>query len=383
MFSTGSTRRLLSGVCIALFAWTGCGEEEPPPELPPRSILWKEISASEVGRISVISGVVESIDNTKLAFEVGGIVNTVEVELGDQVTEAQILARLDPEPFELAVTDGEAELASVNARIASALADYDRAFTLFKEDVGSQQDLEHAKARRDALHGKIEAAAARLDLAKRDLRNSVLRAPFDGSISVKEIDPAMKVSSGQVVFEADSGESGLRVEVQMPETLITKIKQGDAVEVSFPSSGVPMTAEDDRRYSAIVTEVGTRADTGNAFPVRSNLREAPAWLRSGMSAEVRFETGSRDSDGSSGSGFLIPMAAVLGEADDMFSVFVFDPDSSTLSKRPIRTGGLRGNEILVVAGLEPGQIVATAGVSFLRDGQEVTLLDKRLVNDEP
>jgi multidrug efflux system membrane fusion protein len=383
MLRTGSTKRLLSGVCIALFVWTGCAEEEPPPELPPRSILWKKITESEVGRISVISGVVESIDNTKLAFEVGGIVSTVEVELGDEVTEAQILARLDPEPFELAVTDGEAELASVNARIASALADYDRAFKLFKEDVGSQQDLEHAKARRDALHGKIEAAAARLDLAKRDLRNSVLRAPFDGFISVKEIDPAMKVSSGQVVFEADSGESGLRVEVQMPETLITKIKQGDAVEVSFPSSGVSMTAEDGRRYSAIVTEIGTRADTGNAFPVRSNLSEAPAWLRSGMSAEVRFETGSRDSDGSSGPGFLIPLAAVLGEADDMFSVFVFDPDSSTLSKRPIRTGGLRGNEILVVAGLEPGQIVATAGVSFLRDGQEVTLLDKRLVNDEP
>jgi multidrug efflux pump subunit AcrA (membrane-fusion protein) len=76
---------------------------------------------------------------------------------------------------------------------------------------------------------------------------------------------------------------------------------------------------------------------------------------------------------------MIPMAAALPEPDDRFSVFVYDRESSTVSKRSIQTGGVRDNDIAVLDGLEDGEIIATAGVSFLRDGQEVTLLREDLI----
>jgi multidrug efflux pump subunit AcrA (membrane-fusion protein) len=79
-------------------------------------------------------------------------------------------------------------------------------------------------------------------------------------------------------------------------------------------------------------------------------------------------------------GFMIPIAAALAEADDRFSVFVYDPDTSTVKKTPIRPGGVRDNDVAVLEGLEEGTIIATAGVSFLYDGQQVTLLDERFVN---
>ncbi len=82
-------------------------------------------------------------------------------------------------------------------------------------------------------------------------------------------------------------------------------------------------------------------------------------------------------------GFLLPSASALVENSGQFSVFVFDPGTSTVSKRKIRTGGVRENEIAVLEGLEPGEIVATAGVTFLRDGQEVTLLGEELVRIAP
>jgi multidrug resistance efflux pump len=118
----------------------------------------------------------------------------------------------------------------------------------------------------------------------------VLKAPFSGSISVREIDPAMKIASGMTAFEVDSGESGLRVEVQMPETLIMRIRQGDPVEVQFPSKDAGHGVEG-RRFAAVVSEVGTRAGAGNAFPVRSDLLDPPEALRPGMTAEARFSLG--------------------------------------------------------------------------------------------
>jgi RND family efflux transporter MFP subunit len=326
---------------------------------------------------------VTAVSDTRLAFEVGGIVQTVDVALGEQVKRDQVLARLDPEPFELAVRDAEAGRAEATALRESARADYSRAERLFTANVASRQEYERATALRDSRESQVDAAEARLNLTRRDLRRSVLRAPFTGSISVREIDPAMKLASGQVVYEMDSGESGLRVEVQMPETLIVRVTQGIEVQVTFPSIGNQRVEDDGRSYPAVVSEVGTRAGTGNAFPVRADMLESPPGLRPGMTAEVTFTMAPEAGGIADIEGFLIPLAAVLAEADDEFSVFVFDPQTSTVAKRPIRSGGVRDNDIAVLGGLEEGDIIATAGVTFLREGQTVTLLDEQLVRNAP
>jgi RND family efflux transporter MFP subunit len=247
----------------------------------------------------------------------------------------------------------------------------------------ARQELDQARAMRDARDQQVEAAQARLNLARRDLRRSALVAPFRGSISSREIDPAMKVRNGQTAFELDSEESGLRVEVQMPETLIARIRQGAEVEVTFPSIGNQPLDVGNRRYPALVSDVGSRAGSGNAFPVRADLLDRPPGLRPGMTAEVafsmpRFETGLDELQG-----FMIPIAAAYPESDDSYSVFVFDPESSTVSKRPIQPGGVRENEVAVLEGLAEGEIIATAGVPFLRDGQQVTLLDHGRMRTAP
>lgn len=362
-------------------ALLGCGQQAPPPELPPRAIQWERVSGELPDEQRVISGIVTAISDTRLAFDVGGTVQSVEARLGDTVAEADVLARLDPEPFELAVSDAEAALAEAIALRQAARADYERADKLFQAQVISRQEYDRAMAMRDSRDSQVEATRARLELARRDLRRSVLRAPFNGSISVREIEPAMEVAGGQVVFEMDSGDSGLQVEVQMPETLIARIRQGDPVQVVFPSLDDPRFS-DAPRFQATVTEVGTRAGVGNAFPVKASLDDAPEGLRPGMTAELRFSMPRVEGGIRRFEGVMIPMAAALAESDDAFSVFVYDRDSSTVQRRPIRTGGVRDNQIAVLEGLDEGEIIATAGVSFLRDGQEVRLLDERLLSRE-
>ena len=379
MLTISGHGRPLALLCLAaIFPALGCGEDAPPPELPPRAIQWLSVSAGVADERRVISGIVTAVSDTVLAFEVGGIVETVEVHLGDRVEKDQVLVRLDPEPFELTVRDAEAALAEARALREAARADYERAVRLFEEQVASRQEFDRATAMRGSRDSQVEAAQARLNLARRDLRRSVLRAPFEGSISVREVDPAMKVGGGQTVLEMDSKETGLRVEVQMPETLIAGVHQGDEVEVSFPSIGEGGPRLDGRSFQAFVSEVGTRAGAGNAFPVRADLTSPPAGLRPGMTAEVVFTLGAAEDVLTDIEGFMIPIGAALAEPGDGFAVFVFDRETSRVNKRAIRSGGVRDNDLAVLEGLSEGEIIATAGVPFLRDGQQVTLLQEAI-----
>jgi multidrug efflux pump subunit AcrA (membrane-fusion protein) len=97
-----------------------------------------------------------------------------------------------------------------------------------------------------------------------------------------------------------------------------------------------------------------------------------------MTAEVSFELQSVEADALGLEGFLVPFAAVNAEANSTFVAYVFDRETSSLIRTPIETGGVRDNEVAVLSGLTEGDIIATAGVAFLRDGQEVTLLDEGL-----
>ena len=73
----------------------------------------------------------------------------------------------------------------------------------------------------------------------------------------------------------------------------------------------------------------------------------------------------------------------VNEADNAFSVFVYDGETATVSKRAVKTGGLGENNVAILEGLAEDDIIATAGVSFLEDGQRVTLLDEELVRNAP
>jgi RND family efflux transporter MFP subunit len=306
-------------------------------------------------------------DDSRLGFEVGGTVQSVEVDMGSSVQRGQVLARLDPEPFDLAVRDAAAVLAKQKALYHDARADNARATALFENEVISEAERDRARARFESTESHVDAAEARLELAKRDLRKSVLKAPFAGSISVREIDPAMELGAGAIAFEIDSGEGGMQAQVQVPESMIPHVRGGEIVHVTLPALG-------DEVFEAVVTEVGTRSSAGNSFTVKADLTQRHSGFRSGMTAEVRFSYASFAGDAPSVDGFRIALSAVLPEGERGFSVFVFDPETSTLRQQPVSTAGVRDNDIVVRSGLSEGDIIAIAGVSFLRDGQTVTLM---------
>ena len=353
---------------VPLLMVNSCGKEEKPEEII-RSIRWIKVAETSAKQVRMISGTTKPVDQTALSFAVGGTVEKVEVKLGDQIKKGQVLAELDQQPFVLAVRDAEAGLAKARANLVERRANYERYVALYESNNASKAELDEARASFDSAKSQVKAAQAQLGLARRDLRKTQIKAPFDGTISVKEIEPYMELSPGKAVFGLDGVESGFEVSAAVPDSLVIHLSSGDEAEVVFPTLN-------NRKVPGVITEIGSRSRTASTYPVTVQLKEQFDDFRSGMSVEVAFEFIPESETGEPlVTGLAAPLSAfIVGEEKTSF-VFIYDKQSSTVKKTPVKTLALRENDVIVEPGaLKAGDIIATAGVQFLTDGQRVNLM---------
>jgi multidrug efflux system membrane fusion protein len=356
---------------VPLLMVNGCGKEEKPEEVI-RSIKWMKVAETSAKQVRMISGTTKPVDQTALSFAVGGTVESVEVKLGEQVKKDQVLAELDRQPFVLAVKDAEAGLAKSQAVVVERRANYERYVALYESNNASKAELDEARASFDSAKSQVNAAEAQLGLARRDLRKTKLRSPFNGTISVKEIEPYMEVPVGKAVFGLDGEESGYEVSAAVPDSLLINLSVGDQADVIFPTL-------DNRRVRGVITELGSRSRTASTYPVTVQLQEQYDDFRSGMSVDVAFEFMPESETGEPlVTGLAVPLSAFLvGEGKTSF-LFIYDKESSTVKKTQVKTLALRENDVLVKPGaLKAGDIIATAGVQFLTDGQKVNLMKEK------
>ena len=158
----------------------------------------------------------------------------------------------------------------------------------------------------------------------------------------------------------------MEIAIQIPETVIGDIQLDLPAEIRFPT--LP-----DRQYKGIISEISSVAGTANAFPVKVAVLDAGSKIRPGMTAEVTLILAAKNQK----AGYLVPLSAVTkgGDKSD-FHIFIFDKETSTVKKTPVKGGGVRGNWVGVTEGVKVGDIIAVAGVTFLEDGQKVKLMKR-------
>ena len=367
---SGRSKFLAFTLCllVPMLAAFGCGKEEQPPEVI-RSIRWIKVVETTTMQVRMISGTTKPVDQTALSFAVGGTVEKVEVRLGEQVKKGQVLAELDQLPFVLGVRDADAELSKTQAIVVERRANYERYVALYESNNASKAELDEARASFDSAKSQVKAAKAKLGLARRDLRKTRLIAPFNGTISVKEIEPFVEVPVGRAVFGLDGEESGFEVSAAVPDLLLISLSLGDEADVVFPTLN-------NRRVRGVITELGSRSRTASTYPVTVQLQEQFPELRSGMSVEVAFEFMPQSETGEIiVTGLAVPIAAILMGAEKATFVFIYDEKSSTVKKTQIKVLNLRENDVIVEPEtLKAGDILVTAGAQFLTDGQKVNLM---------
>jgi len=348
---------------VAPVMFTACEKEQPEVVERIRAIKTVTVSERGSGQLTRYPGLIEAVDTSILSFEVAGNTREVNVNVGDRVTEGQVLATLDKTPFQLNVEAAQAEVGRAKAVLAEKTTEYDRQDTLFKKEWVSKAAFDQATAARDSAASSLSYANSKLNLARRDLEKTVLAAPFDGVIAAKYADPFQEVARGEKIFDIYI-EGAMEVVLSVPETRIGDIYLGLPADVGFPGERI-------QPLGGRVSEIGSVASDANAFPVKVILVDAPPSVLPGMTAEASLVLGGNDETTS----YLVPFSAIAaGEEPGRGYVFVFDSATSTVRQTPVRGVGVRDNRVMITEGLEAGEIIAVAGVSFLRDGQKVRLM---------
>jgi RND family efflux transporter MFP subunit len=348
---------------VALVA-AGCAEEAPPQE-PLRPVRSMAVYSTGVQQTRSFSGTARAGRESRLSFRIPGTVEVLSTRVGDRVRAGQVLARLDPTDYRLQVEDAEAALARARAEARNAEASYARIRDLYENNNASLNELDAAQAGYESAIAAFESTEKKLEQARLQLGYTELTSPTDGAIAEVPVEANENVRAGQTVAVLTSG-SRPEVEVGMPEMFISRVRDGQAVEVTFDALGA-------RTFAATVTEVGV-ASTGLAttFPVKVRLDGDQPEVLPGMAAEVHFRFEGQDER----ERVVVPAFAVGEDREGRF-VYVVEEVGDGIGRavrREVTVGGLTADGGLeILRGLSDGERVITAGVSRIQDGLEVRL----------
>jgi RND family efflux transporter MFP subunit len=344
---------------------SGCSQEPPETEEVVRAIRSIVVTEPATGQSRRFSGIIEAASTSSLSFEVSGNVREVKVDTGQAVSKGQVLATLDDKTFQINVEAAEANVGRAEVEVEDARRESERLQEINSRGAGfvSLQMLDQAQAAYDAARKNLSYTRSRLNLAKRDLDRTTLRAPFEGVITRRNVDPFQEINRGERLFDLHA-QGAMEAAISVPESEIKQVYLGLPGEIR-------LSALAGRSFRGIVTEISDAAGAANAFPVRLTIDADEPAIRPGLTAEVNLLLGADHEDAT----YLIPITALLPGAEGaQGSVFVFDTTTSTVKKTAITYGGIRDNNIIIESGLSAGDIIATAGVSFLQDGQQVRLM---------
>ena len=375
---------LLTVLYVSATGLAACGRSEHTGTAEQRRPLnVRLVAATVVERADAIEagGVVTANETAIVSSRIAAPVTTVAVRAGDRVRVGDVLVRLDAQDMTartrqaaaatqaaqeaLAVARGAAAAAAAEHTLAAAW--HGRIARLRERNAATPQEFDEADARLTAATARVTAAQAAIDQAAAQLASvragadlatitesfTVIRAPFDGEVTERFIDPGNLVTPGQPLLQIDAS-GRRRVEVRVDEARAGFIHPGDAAAIDLDGRRTPL--------EGTVVEVA-RAVTAEqrAFTVKVALPRN-AVLRTGTFARVRF-------DGARRRARVVPASAVRSHGQ-LTSVFVVRDGLARI--RLVQIGETVGEDVEILAGLDDGEMVVAPATPELTDGQPVT-----------
>lgn len=364
-----SSARVVRSSLITLLvaALGGCLSQEPPVTATgtPRVVDVATVVTANGPETVVLSGRVQASEHSELSFEVAGEIRSLAVDVGDPVSQGQVLARLDTARYQLAHDQSLASEREAAAALQEARLDYRRQSDLAERGFGSESQLDSARAALESARYRHEAAVASRRIAERDLAQTQLKAPFEGTVSQRLAEPAERVSAGQPVLAVISDRDGYEVETSVPETLISRLSKKPEQRVSIPAVG-PGTVP------ARIHQIGSQPRSANNYPVTLSLTESVPSLRSGMTAQVHLALEPRSGEAIV-EGHRVPLTALVFDGQDRAHVLRVGPEQR-LQRVEVDVVATSANTAIVTGALSGGEQVVARGPEFVADGDQVTIL---------
>ncbi|AKJ28515.1 RND transporter [Caldimonas brevitalea] len=298
---------------------------------------------------------------SRLGFRVPGKMVRRAVDLGDTVKRGQVLAQLDPQDLRLSQQAAGAAVVGAKANLDQAEADFKRFKELRDQGFISSAELERRDTALKSARAQHQQAVAQASAQGNQAGYAALTADAQGVITGVEAEPGMVVAAGTPVLRL--AHDGPRdVVFSVPEDKVALFKtlerQGAVLQVRLWSTeGAPLPAK--------IREIGAAADpVTRTYLVKADIGRSDVKLGQTASVQVALPQTTLATK--------LPLSA-LRESGGQTAVWLLDRPSMTVKLHPVKVAGADGNQVLVASGLQPGQVVVTAGVHVLTDGQKVKL----------
>ena len=349
-------------LALAVLALSSCqrASETPAPEIRPVRVI--NIDQRAGGDTLSLTGTVQAQTEINQSFRIEGRLSERGVSVGDAVRPGQVIARLDPHNEEIGLQAAHAQLAAARAQQVEAQHSFARMRDLVAENAVSQASFEQSDALLQTANSAVESAQSQVTLGENRLSYTRLVSDVAGVVTVVGAEPGEVIGAGRMVVEV-AKQGGRDAVFDFPA----------AVKDSMPANpdiAVALTMEPKVVAAGRVREVSPRADpvTGT-FRVRVRLIDPPPAMRLGSTVTARMKRGAIG-------GYVVPASALV-RSDRQPAVWIVDPKTSTVAMHTVEVKEFDPDRVVVASGLNPGDIVVTAGVQALRPGQKVRLLETR------
>jgi RND family efflux transporter MFP subunit len=418
---------LTRGACLALVALAaGCSKPAENAAEPVRPVRTMIVAAGGDSATRTFPGRVEAARQVELTFQVPGLLISLPVREGQRVVAGEIIAQLRQDEFRARLEDLqgqlararaalqalqagarpeermrlEAQLRSADATLANARTDLDRANRLLASQTISRLEFDRAAtafrvAEEDraaarstldaALTGReedivgqeseVRALEARVVEAAVQMEDSTLRAPYEGVIAQRFVEQGQSVRAKQPVVRFQDVQE-IEITVDVPESVMAAaLDTADIVSLEASFSAAP-----GRRFAANLREIAQRADpVTQTFAVRvAMLSPEDVNLLPGMTGTVMLTYRRSEALGRQ---IVVPVSAVARDTSGSQSVWTIADGRATA--RPVVLGAISGDSVEITDGLQPGDVIAVAGVSSLREGMPVRELGDALGGRQP
>ncbi len=344
-----------------------CGEEAVIEEKVIRPVLYQEVTFANGSKERTISGTSKSDQVIKLSFRSNGILSELNMNLGQKVKKGDLLGKLDNIQAQLNYENSISAKNSSESRMKTAKLNLDRIKALYEKGGSSLSDLEAAKDVYRTAQQDYNSSLRNVAIQKDQINYGYLYASADGEVASVSVELNENVSAGQVVGTLNSG-TQMDIALGVPESIINELQVGMSVDVRFVSI-------ENQVFSGVVKELSPSIDSSTStYPVVVNLTNPSPEIRSGMAADVRFSLGEVNNPSQATPKLLVPAKAVGEDANGRF-VFLLEKQGQSYfaRKQTVSIGALAADGFEVLGGLSNGQLIATAGLQTLLDGQEVKL----------